>query len=101
MIKVPTIGAASVWTSPATPRVFLAGTNPVGVVVGDFNLDGKPDLAVANVGLPDDICGGLSMLLGAGDGTFQAAVNYNTGTTWQWATSTEMASVGILLLGGA
>jgi hypothetical protein len=44
------------------------------VVAGDFNGDGKPDLAVANQG-----SGEVSVLLGKGDGTFQAAVNYGTG----------------------
>jgi FG-GAP repeat protein len=28
---------------------FAAGTAPVSVVVGDFNCDGMPDLAVANM----------------------------------------------------
>ena len=45
------------------------------LAIGDFNGDGKPDLAVANQG-----AGGtskqISILLGNGDGTFQAAVNY-------------------------
>jgi hypothetical protein len=43
--------------------------------VGDFNGDGKPDLAVANTS-----GGNVSVLLGKGDGTFQAAVNYGAGT---------------------
>src|SRR6266567_1529762 len=46
---------------------LTVGNGPAGVVVGDFNGDGKPDLAVAN--LNDNT---LSVLLGNGDGTFQA-----------------------------
>src|SRR6266478_5557040 len=46
---------------------LTVGNGPAGVVVGDFNGDGKLDLAVAN--LNDNT---LSVLLGNGDGTFQA-----------------------------
>lgn len=55
---------------------YPVGTDPRAVSVGDFNGDGKRDLAVANHGDPnanDD--GGVSILLGNGDGTFQAAMN--------------------------
>jgi hypothetical protein len=45
------------------------------LTVGDFNHDGKMDLAVAN-----RASGDVSVLLGNGNGTFQAAVNYVTGT---------------------
>jgi uncharacterized protein (TIGR03437 family) len=44
------------------------------VVVGDFNGDGKADLAVTNLNSPN-----VSVLVGKGDGTFQAAVNYQAG----------------------
>jgi hypothetical protein len=44
------------------------------VVTGDFNGDGKLDLAVANTNSNT-----FSILLGKGDGTFQAAPNFATG----------------------
>src|SRR5207237_1519142 len=47
---------------------------PVSVAVGDFNGDGRPDLAVANA-----LSSNVSVLLGDGDGTFQAALNFDTG----------------------
>jgi hypothetical protein len=44
---------------------YPVGDRPSALVVGDFNGDGVPDLAVANAGDND-----VSILLGAGDGTF-------------------------------
>ena len=54
--------------------LFSAGQQPQGIAVGDFNMDGKPDIAAANSGSGD-----ISVLLGNGDGTFQPAVNYASG----------------------
>ncbi|PYJ96746.1 MAG: VCBS repeat-containing protein [Verrucomicrobia bacterium] len=61
---------------------YGAGTGPGSVAVGDFNGDGKPDLAVANIGsLRDNYTdGNVSVLLGNGDGTFRSAVDYGAGS---------------------
>jgi len=65
---------AAATVSFSAPVNYPVGTAPVAVVVGDFNGDGKLDLAVANSSSND-----VSILLGNGDGTFQAAVNYSVG----------------------
>ena len=56
---------------PAVSYSAGAGTLPDSIAVGDFNGDGKLDLAVAS-----SARGSVSILLGNGDGTFQAAVEY-------------------------
>jgi hypothetical protein len=61
-----------------TPRNLLPGLSPAFVAVGDFNHDGKADLAVPNAG-PNGTGAYLSMLLGNGDGTFQSPLNYPAG----------------------
>ena len=58
-----------------------AGTHPVRVMAGDFNGDGKLDLAVLNSGATatGTGAGSVSILLGNGNGTFQAAKDYSAG----------------------
>ncbi|HEU0116880.1 MAG TPA: VCBS repeat-containing protein, partial [Thermomicrobiales bacterium] len=60
---------------PASTPTVTAGTTPAAVTIGDFNADGKLDLAVANNGSDN-----VSVLLGNGDGTFQSAMNSGVGT---------------------
>jgi hypothetical protein len=55
-----------------TAVIYPAPSAPQSVAIGDFNGDGKLDIAVA-------VSNGVSSLLGNGDGTFQPAVNYITG----------------------
>jgi len=50
------------------------GTDPSSMVVGDFNGDGIPDLAVVN-----STSQTVTVLLGNGDGTFKAAASPVTG----------------------
>src|ERR1022692_1183963 len=57
---------------------YRVGAYPRSITIGDFNGDGKIDMAVANSNA-SDIIGSVSVLLGNGDGTFQPAVNYGTG----------------------
>lgn len=57
------------------PIGYSAGPLPVAVAVGDFNRDGKPDLAIADYSFG----GHVYVLLGNGDGTFQSATTYSSG----------------------
>jgi FG-GAP-like repeat/Calx-beta domain/Carboxypeptidase regulatory-like domain/FG-GAP repeat len=61
------------------PRTnFAAGSNPGSVAAGDFNGDGKLDLAVTNHGSSST---NISVLLGDGAGGFAAATNFSVGTS--------------------
>jgi len=61
--------------TPSTPPCPATGLGPVVVIAADFNNDGKQDLAVVN-----SAASTVSILLGNGDGTFQAKIDSATGT---------------------
>jgi phospholipase C len=68
-ISTPSSGVS--FTSSSVP----VGTNPQGIVTADFNGDKIPDLAVNNEGSNQ-----VSVLLGVGNGTFNAGTPVTTGT---------------------
>jgi hypothetical protein len=68
---------AFTWTTMLMPssapfQPIPVGWSPDAIVAGDFNGDGRLDLAVADGD-------GVQLLLGDGDGTFQPAVTYAAG----------------------
>jgi hypothetical protein len=60
----------------SAPTNFNVGRVPQSIAVGDFNGDGKQDLAVAN-----SESANVSILLGNGDGTFSPAPNVSVGVS--------------------
>src|SRR5205807_1909374 len=65
---------------PASAPPVSAGSSPQSMVVGDFNGDGRPDLAVADYG-----ANVVSVLLGNGNGTFRPAATTSGTGNGPWA----------------
>ena len=86
------IEAAPVFAqSFAAPTSYAVGTNPFDGALGDFNGDGKPDLAVAN-----NSTSNISVLLGNGDGTFGVKTDYDVGQPAYGVVITDLNSDGKL-----
>jgi hypothetical protein len=66
---------------PLAFRTLPPGLHPSSIALGDFNADGRLDLAVGK-----SLGTNVSVLLGNGDGTFQDAVDYPTGNVPYWVT---------------
>jgi hypothetical protein len=76
---------------------YAGGFFPVWTAVADFNGDGKLDLAVAdegNVELGFSYPSQVSILLGNGDGTFQAPIIYDVGDGALWITAGDFNQDG-------
>jgi hypothetical protein len=91
----------SAGTFPATPSATLTtGFAPLGMAVGDFNLDGNLDLAVINStgNTSTSTNNSVSVFLGNGTGNFAAQVEYclgaGSGTTSCTVTGSAQATAG-------
>jgi hypothetical protein len=71
--------------------VLTTGANPFAVAAGDLNGDGKPDLALANIG--DNT---VSVLPGDGAGGFGAHTSYAVGTQPRYVTTADLNGDGRL-----
>jgi hypothetical protein len=69
-----TLGSGTTTIAFLAATTVAAGNGPSAIAVGDFNSDGKADLAITNA--TDNT---VTILLGNGDGTFTAASTPSTG----------------------
>jgi hypothetical protein len=97
---VPSVkNRAGAISSDKNPSLFLpvvsydVSVYPFSIAVADLNGDGHLDVAVANDCQSNTNCnnGGVTVLLGKGDGTFQTPVSYNSGGVY--AASVAIADV--------
>jgi hypothetical protein len=63
----------------AAAKAYPSGLYPISIASADFNGDGIPDLAVSNYSNPKPCH--VSVMLGNGDGTFQAPAQFRVGVS--------------------
>jgi hypothetical protein len=76
-----------------TPVTYPSTNAPYLLAVSDFNQDGKLDLVLA--GACGNTCGFVSVLLGKGDGTFQAGTDFSAGGVPSAFTVSDLNADGI------
>lgn len=77
----------------AAPTVFEAGgTTPTAMATGDFNGDGKLDIAVLEYDSSSQPL--LGILLGNGDGTFQPVITSSTNNFGMWMAAADLNGDG-------
>ena len=75
-----------------TPITIPTGLNPAGIAVGDFNSDGRDDMAVVN----SAVAGSISVMLANADGSFAPKVDYPAGSNTLDATAGDLNGDGKL-----
>jgi Bacterial Ig domain/FG-GAP repeat len=76
LLAVTTLAQTPPTTVTFSSQIYNTGPAPTAVVSGDFNQDGKPDLAVI-----DEQSSSVQILLGVGAGKFSLGSQTNTGTS--------------------
>jgi len=90
LLAIATQSSAQLETRSSSPIIY----DPISVTTGDFNHDGKMDVAVAA-----SYTGQIAVLMGNGDGTFQPAVYYSIDTKLEsidWVVAADFRTNGNL-----
>ncbi|HLJ45719.1 MAG TPA: FG-GAP-like repeat-containing protein, partial [Bryobacteraceae bacterium] len=97
---LPPVGAAGILfgngdgSFQAVTSLSGFGSTPAVLAVGDFNHDGKPDLAIVDQGYQSQP-GGVNVYLNKGNGTFQTPVGYTAGQYPVFMASSDVSGDGI------